>query len=285
MHRFITRTIDQPAPGADWSFVPSSSDRARLLSIVAALATDTATNERIVTIIVTDETGNAISVDITQGGLTNSTEMGYSLRPGNMYYGEADNAATQTSSIPGFWLPPGATVAASTSGLHAPSAGTQAEIQSADETSLLPVTIVTGVNDAFTWTGAGGLGPADQFVIAPGVYATVAATAAAISAAIGPGAVVFDTQATCADGGGGTYLFTAVADLGAAGNSDTVSSGTSNDAFASIFTEGSPLTLASGTGPFAGDRWEYVVATFVVADERSALIAEMNLAGFYHLSD
>ena len=80
-------------------------------------------------------------------------------------------SAAITSSIPGFWLPPGATVAAKTTNLDPVVTDVQAFVVSADEHTLLPVTIVVNVNDKFSYTPGGGGGMTEDFQIAAGVYA------------------------------------------------------------------------------------------------------------------
>lgn len=281
MHRFVTRTIDRPAPGVDWSFVPSSSDSARLLSIVGPLTTDDAGTTRQVTVTVTDETGNVITTDVSTATQEGGNTYTYSWRGGWLSCQAIATALVTTSSIPGFWLPPGATVAADTTNLNTAGDSTAASYTSNDETGLLPVTIVTGVNDTFTWTGDGGGGAPEQFVIAAGVYTTTVAMAAAMEAAIGEHAEAFSTIATVASLAGMGYLITAVADAGANGNGDAITAGTTHDATVSIFTESPPLTLSGGEGPYPGDQWGPLVATFVVADIRSLWIAEDTLIDLY----
>lgn len=273
-HKSWTTRLDQPPPGRDWSFIPSSSDWSRLLSITATLTVDDTDQSRGTAVTVTDETGNLIAYDAAAGSQNNGAATLYSWRPANMFYVSNSTVNANTSSIPGFWLPPGATVAALTTNLDPPAAATPATVISADESSLLPVTIVVNVNDKFSWAGAGGAGPPADYVIAPGVYTTIAQVAAAISAAVAPGPIVFNTRAACAAHAGSTYLFTAVADIGDAGNGDLVATGSTHDAYASIFTEGSPLTLGGGDNADGGDQWSNVVATYVTADARHWLTLE-----------
>lgn len=67
---------------------------------------------------------------------------------------------------------------------------------------MLPLTIVFGVNDQFVYTPQG-FGAPETFTVAPGVYATAAAAAIAMAAAVGTMADTFGDYVGCGDGGGG----------------------------------------------------------------------------------
>lgn len=273
-HKSWTTKLDQPAPGVDWSFIPSNSDWSRLLAITATLTTDDTDVVRSAAVTVVDETGNLLTVDVPAGGAQNSSTFLYSWRAGSLYYGLGATPPTLTGSLPAFWLPAGATVAARTGNLDPPAGAIQAFFITADESSLLPVTIVVNVNDKISWAGVGGTGPPADYVIAPGVYTTIAQVAAAISAAVAPGPIVFNTRATVAAHAGSTYLITAVSDVGDAGNGDLIAAGSAHDAYASIFTESPPIVLNGGDNADGGDQWSSIVATYVTADARHWLTLE-----------
>ena len=283
-HRAYTTVAAQPAAGTDWSFTPSGSDWWRLLSIVATLTTTSTAGSRSPAVTVTDQTGNQISRDTCSAAQIASSVVAYTWRPASMQYGADIEGGTVAGSIPGFWLPSDATIAADTANLDTGTPVNQAGGDTDDETANLPVTIVTGVNDTFNFTGQAGGGTPEDFVIAPGVYATTASVATAIQAAIGMTSGAFSTQATCVDGGSGDYLFIAVADIGAAGNGDVVQSAGSSDAWATIITGAPPLTFVGGADAAAGDQWTDIVATYIAADEEhwralEALLAQINPGG------
>lgn len=264
--RSYTRAIDQPAAGTDWAFVPSTSDWSRLLSIVATLTTSTTSGNRAAAITCTDETGNVFAYDIASYPQSSGAAEIYTWRSGSMLYGELAVPTYPAASIPGFWLPPGATVAAVTSNLDAPHPDVQAFTVTADEASLLPVVIVNGVNDKVSYTPGNGGGTPEDFLIAAGTYTTTATVAAALGAATGTASEALSTKLTVAAHAGSTYLLTAVSDVGTVGNGNTLATGSAADAFATIFTESSPLTLAGGVNTDGGDQWTAIVATYVVAD-------------------
>jgi hypothetical protein len=272
-HRSYTTVLDQPAGGADWSFRPSTSDWSRLLSIVGVLTTNLVDDQRVVAVTVTDDTGNLMTYDAPNLGQAGSVVTRYSWRSGSVLYSTIDEAGALIGSIPGFWLPPGAVVAAQTANIQGGAGTVQAASDTGTATATAPATITMGVNDQFVWTGAGGGGPAVTYTIAPGVYATLAAIAAAINAALHGGSA-FHLVATCAiNAGTGDTTFTAVADIGAAGNGDTATTG-ANDSFTTIFGATPTFTLDDGADAYVGDQWTSVVATFVVADARHWLTLE-----------
>lgn len=264
-HRSFTQTLLQPAPGTDWAFVPSESDWARLLSITATLTTDAADTDRGTNVTVTDQEGNLLTVDASPNLVAPSQVALYGWRSGPAYYVSQSAPYTLTAAIPGFWLPPGATVAADTGGLDTPTTGVQATIDTASITANLPVTIVFGVNDTVAWNPAGGAGPEVNYSIAAGVYATTADVAAALNAATGAGPATLGLGAHFVDHGGGVLRLTAVQDVGADGNGSNVASAMAADAWASIVTGGTTATLAGGVDADGGDQWTSIVATYVVA--------------------
>lgn len=133
MHDLIVRTIDQPAAGADWSFVPSNSDAVRLRSITGQLVTSATAGNRTADIATTDETGNLIARDIAPVIQQASSTLIYSWRPANSQYGTdaAQSTAAGGSGVPAAGVSKSATgtVTSVTAGaaictLAAPGAGT-----------------------------------------------------------------------------------------------------------------------------------------------------------------
>lgn len=122
-----------------------------------------------------------------------------------------------------------AAVAANSSGNNAPST---------------PVTVVTGVNDEFVYTPHT-TGTPETFTVAPGVYTTGAACAAAMGAALGGSSEAFSTLVLVAVDGGGVLGFTQVV-AGAAFNASTIGPG-ANDVTADMGFTGTPL-FSSGAG-------------------------------------
>ncbi len=119
MHRYSVRTVDQPAAGADWSFVPSNGDRVKLLSITAKLTTAVAVATREVDLTVTDTQGNLIGLDRASASQVASLTYSYSWRPSDVSYGFTTGDTVVANSCPGFFLPPGTTVASSTGAIAA----------------------------------------------------------------------------------------------------------------------------------------------------------------------
>jgi hypothetical protein len=262
-HHSYTRTIDQPAAGMDWSFVPSPSDWARLLAITAKLTSTATSGSRYPVVTVTDETGNLITADIPAQEVDASSASVISWRVGSAQYGGTADDATVTSAIPPFWLPPGSIVAADTLNLDAGTPTVQASLTGSDP-AIVPATIVVGVSDEFVWTGDGGGGSPVTYTIAPGVYATFATLQNAMNASLHSGQP-FSTQARWhLDPTTGDPTLTAVADVGAAGNGDNAVDG-ANSAFAVIFGGPETFTLVDGADAQLGDQWTDIVATYVVA--------------------
>lgn len=133
MRKQRTVTVDQPAAGADWSFVPSTSDWSKLVSITAKLVTSATAANRGPDLHVTDLNGNVVSADAASIDQIASSTFIWSWRPGAMFYGQASTSGVVANSCPGFWLPPGAAVGTKT-----------VNIDAADQWSLVVATFIVG---------------------------------------------------------------------------------------------------------------------------------------------
>lgn len=110
---------------------------------------------------------------------------------------------------------------------------------------VLPLVVVTGTNDEYNFTLQRGTPAADLFTVAAGSYATTAALAVALNAAVDGAAHVFSaTYGTWADDGSGHLKLTLLA---AGANGSTVTAGT-NDIVAGL-----GLSTATTTGGTGGD--------------------------------
>jgi hypothetical protein len=115
-----------------------------------------------------------------------------------------------------------------------------------DEAPTLPLTIVTGVNDTFIFTGDGGGGSPETFTMAPGVNADLSTLEATVAAALGSvSGEPFSTYVTPTDNGT-ELIFTMVGNNGVSDNGNTITEG--NGGAAAIGFTGNPDTFAGGFG-------------------------------------
>lgn len=282
-HRSYTTVIDQPAAGVDWSFVPSRSDWARLLSITALLTTNATSSTREADVTITDETGNLLTYDGSYGDAENDGPTTYSWRSGSMQYTQSSVPPYITGSIPGFWLPPGATVASYTPEL-VPTVPANSAGSGSSDPAAVPATIVAGVSDEYVYTPGGGAGTPATYTITPGVYTTFAALQDALNAAVSSGSPFSEVGTWAIDPGTGDTSVVAVSDVGAAGNGNTLVTG-AQDSFTVIFGAASEFAaFVGGTDAVTGDQWSNIVATYIVADKwhweaLEALLAQVNPGG------
>jgi hypothetical protein len=114
MHVQVPLSVDQPAVGHDWSFMPSNTDRAKFDSITAKLVTSAVVANRSPVLSVVDETGNIVTLDGSQFAQAAGATVAYSWRPGNSWYGVNGASTLVSASCPGFWLPASCTVRVTT---------------------------------------------------------------------------------------------------------------------------------------------------------------------------
>jgi hypothetical protein len=94
----------------------------------------------------------------------------------------------------------------------------------AEHAPALPVTVVTGVNDTFRFTGGGGLGAPETFTIQAGTFSTMAQLENAIATSVGTSAEQFSTRCEVTDDGTDILLIME-GEAGAADNGNTISEG------------------------------------------------------------
>lgn len=119
--RLVQGAVDQPAAGADWSFVPSHSDRVKLLSITAQLVTAAAVANRIVALQYTDEPGAVIWTADVVTPQTASLTVRYSWADGGaLQIATAIVAGERVGAkLTDFWLQPGDKVSSVTGAIAA----------------------------------------------------------------------------------------------------------------------------------------------------------------------
>lgn len=119
MRRQITQQVKQPAAGADWTFVPSTSDSVRLLAITAKLVTSATVDSRVVVLQATDIDGNLLDAFPATAAQAASKTVTYVWDNSASGISASEDDLTLSQSVPNFWLPPGATVASATALLQA----------------------------------------------------------------------------------------------------------------------------------------------------------------------
>jgi hypothetical protein len=127
--------------------------------------------------------------------------------------------------------------------------GTGASV-TADSAPTLPLTIVTGVNDTFVYTGDGGLGTPETFTMANAAVATTLAELEAIvEAALGSvSGEPFSTYVAVTDNGTNlVFTMKTVGVAASAQNSNTITEG--DGGAAAIGIEAPPATFENGVGP------------------------------------
>lgn len=131
----VVRKLAAPAAGADWSFVPSTSDRCRLLTVTAELTTDAVVAARGVSLTLTDTSDGVYyqaGLGATQAA---SLAVRYSWAYGaNLIVGTtiADGMPV-SAALPRQWLEPGDELSSVTSAIDV-----------ADQWSAILVRFVTG---------------------------------------------------------------------------------------------------------------------------------------------
>lgn len=150
----------------------------------------------------TDPANPVISVTGSIGGVASLSGAGITATPGqliqagglNVVDNEGDGILLQ-SNVGGQIVAAGlnAGIQINASGAGAVNIGTSLGSGTlADGLATLPLTVVTGVNDTFTYTPLGGGGP-DVFTVAPGTYTNATDLIAAVMASVDSGANAFDT--------------------------------------------------------------------------------------------
>ena len=127
--------------------------------------------------------------------------------------------------------------------------GTGASV-TADSAPTLPLTIVTGVNDTFVYTGDGGSGTPETFTMANAAVATTLAELEAIvEAALGSvSGEPFSTYVAVTDNGTNlVFTMKTVGVAASAQNSNTITEG--DGGAAAIGIEAPPATFENGVGP------------------------------------
>jgi hypothetical protein len=132
-------------------------------------------------------------------------------------------------------------------GAHCGTGANVAATVVGDSAPSTPLTVVTGVNDAFTYiTTTPGDDFSDVYVVAPGVYTTVAQCVTAMGAAIGQDNSLAFSVAVTPSNDAGKIKLTTVATAGWDHNNDTITFG-SNDVAADLGFTGNPDTFSGGT--------------------------------------
>lgn len=138
MRRQLTTQVGEPAAGADWTFVPSTSDYVRLLAITAVLVTSATSASRAVTLQAKDSNGLLLDAFPAVDAATASTTVTYVWDDASTVSAAASDKLTLTQSVPRFWLPPGTSVGTST-----------ADIDTGDQWSAIVATYAT--RDHWRW--------------------------------------------------------------------------------------------------------------------------------------
>ena len=121
MKRLVTERVPTPAAGADWSFTPSTSDRSRLVTITALLATSATAATRMPELRIKNQEGDVV----WQVGNANTVAASLQVRLNwaseqTTPYGQTlVNYAAIGLSTPGHWLEPGDVVSSFTVALQA----------------------------------------------------------------------------------------------------------------------------------------------------------------------
>ncbi|HEY1716215.1 MAG TPA: hypothetical protein VGG07_25180 [Solirubrobacteraceae bacterium] len=110
MRQLITRQVDKPAEGADWTFVPSAGDSVRLLAITAKLVTSSASASRAVVLQAVDENGLILDAFPTVDAQVASKTVLYVWDDASTMSSAGSDSLTFTQAVPKFWLPPQTTI-------------------------------------------------------------------------------------------------------------------------------------------------------------------------------
>jgi hypothetical protein len=163
---------------------------------------------------------------------------------GTFWFSDGPEGGTSGGSPPDFASNSTAYNGSNTGGVVGES-GTPAGVL-APSPPTLPLTVVTGTNDEFVYTGNGGDGSGETFTVAAGVYTTVAEVVAAVAAAIGSLGEAFSTYVTPSDSSG-SILLTMIS-TGAQENGNEIGAG-ANDVSAALGFSG---TSQFGVSPYTG---------------------------------
>lgn len=116
-----TLQIQNPAPGADWSFVPSSTDRVILISVLATLTTAVAAGSRMPALQFTDQSGLVyMQGDLGRGQAASINTAWCWTKDWNVGPGAATSVGQHAAGpLPNVWLDPNDVIGTVTNGIQA----------------------------------------------------------------------------------------------------------------------------------------------------------------------
>lgn len=115
-YRVVTRTVDQPAAGQEWSIVPSTSDRVKILALTALYTASSATASRVPGLVLKDQTGTEYWSTDANAALAATVAAWFSFAPTTAAVVDQAEFSSERGNLPfpPLWLEPGDSISSST---------------------------------------------------------------------------------------------------------------------------------------------------------------------------